>query len=129
MAKPNWKNRRYRVGSFPQVYFIKGEETNKIKIGVSKNVTSRFKTIQASSGENLLLMGWTRGDTKLEKEIHERFSNIRSHGEWFQETKELKNYIYDLIRNGERIEKRKCSICKKILSQYNETDRCFFHGE
>ena len=128
-VKPSYKNRRYNVGSFPQIYFIKGESSNRIKIGVSKNVTRRFKVLQASSGEYLLLMGWTRGGKDLERKIHNKFSNIRAHGEWFEQTDKLKKYIYDLIRDGEKIERRYCTICGKLLSQYNKEDKCFFHGE
>ena len=64
------------------VYFIKGAD--KIKIGYSKNVPRRLKTIQNMCPVKLDLIGicknTVRGD---EASFHRYFRFSRSHGEWF----------------------------------------------
>lgn len=48
--------KRY-MGNYPcYVYYILNEEKDKIKIGVSKNVLQRCKSLQTSSGEELKLL-------------------------------------------------------------------------
>lgn len=77
------------------VYFIYAPNQNKIKIGRSKNIETRF--IQLRTGfmdEGVLLFGiLTPEEVKLESDLHARFSHLRDNGEWFFLTKELREFI------------------------------------
>lgn len=53
------------------------------KIGVSKNVGKRLKSLQTASPRRLYLVGQTPGSEALERQLHERFAPQRVHGEWF----------------------------------------------
>ena len=74
------------------VYFFQGCDTQRIKIGISKDVQRRLKSIQAP--EPLKLMGIIKsGGKRLEKELHQRFESLRVHNEWFKPDTELLEYI------------------------------------
>jgi Meiotically up-regulated gene 113 len=79
------------------VYFVQGKNTKNIKIGFSRDPTSRIATLQCGSSEELVPLKWIRGGKPLEKELHEKFSHLRLHGEWFRSDPELIDYIGNLI--------------------------------
>lgn len=66
------------------VYFIKATN-NLIKIGVTKNVESRLKSLQTGSPGKLELIGSieTAKAYELESELHEKYRELRVSGEWF----------------------------------------------
>src|SRR5688572_14726322 len=67
------------------VYFIQAAHGGPIKIGVAGHVPSRFTSIQYMSPCRLVLLGVLAGAGRdRERELHERFAGIRSHGEWFR---------------------------------------------
>lgn len=79
------------------VYFVKANHSHLVKIGVSENPASRFKGLQAASPEPLTLLGVTEGGGReLEKSLHERFADDRSHGEWFRKSIRLARTIEEL---------------------------------
>jgi hypothetical protein len=63
------------------VYFITGGGLT--KIGVSIEVESRMKNLQAGSPVPLTLVGTIRGSWRTEKLIHHLYKEYRVHGEWF----------------------------------------------
>jgi hypothetical protein len=72
------------------VYFIAENENGnydnlRIKIGVSKDISTRLKQLSTGSPYQLKLMGWieTFDDRRLEKELHEKYKHSRAHLEWF----------------------------------------------
>jgi pyruvate carboxylase len=74
-----------------ELYFIQGQLTRHIKIGQSKCVYSRFKTLQASSPDKLKLLGVISTNTPFLTEglYHDHFRSDRVHGEWYKESQEL----------------------------------------
>jgi hypothetical protein len=79
------------------VYFIRCVETNRIKIGIARNVVSRFDGIQTGSPTKLridLIIDW--GGRELEQHLHRKFANCRIRGEWFQPDEELELFIADI---------------------------------
>lgn len=78
------------------IYFIQDEATKSIKIGISFNVQTRLEQIQNMCPSKLILLKCIKGGIDKEKELHERFSEHRLHGEWFRENEELENFIEGL---------------------------------
>lgn len=63
------------------VYFAAAREH--VKIGFTRNIKTRFQTLQTASAEKLTLLGYVPGDAELEAAIHGKLSKYRSRGEWF----------------------------------------------
>jgi len=85
------KARRDYMEGKMDVYFVEG--AGLIKIGVSKDVEKRIASLKNGSPVPLTLLGYIQGSRALEAELHERFADIRDHGEWFQATDVLRQYI------------------------------------
>ena len=81
----------------PDVYFIQGEITQRIKIGISYNPKRRTKDIEASELLKLLAV-IKEGGIETEKKLHERFKHLRLRGEWFKSDKEIFAFINNLNR-------------------------------
>ena len=74
------------------MYFIQGCETQRIKIGISHDVNSRLKGIQSSEPLKLLAV-IKQGGKDLERRLHQKFQDLRVHGEWFKPDPQLLEYI------------------------------------
>lgn len=74
-----------KVNAMQYVYVMKST-SGLVKIGVSKNVLSRLKTLEASSGLGITLVktfGPLRRAIGLERASHALLSSKREYGEWF----------------------------------------------
>lgn len=76
------------------VYFLSSGEL--IKIGRTKDIHRRISCIKTMSPLPITLLGFIQGDKSKEKAIHNKFSNIRSHGEWFFKSTDLEAFIRDV---------------------------------
>ncbi|GAB7032116.1 hypothetical protein JCM4914_35770 [Streptomyces platensis subsp. malvinus] len=66
------------------VYAISTDENPElIKIGVAKDIAQRMKSLQVGSATRLELRWSARGGYPLERHLHDRFQEERSHSEWF----------------------------------------------
>lgn len=80
---------------FYAVYFIQEGASGPIKIGFTKNISSRFEALQVANPRPLRILGIIRtNDTKLEKVWHERFAADCVIGEWFKPTSALREAIH-----------------------------------
>lgn len=79
------------------VYFVQGEQLRLIKIGIARDLNNRLKGLQTGSPDKLTLLGVimpkTRTPLQLEDQLHARFADDRSHGEWFRPSAALLAYI------------------------------------
>lgn len=75
------------------VYFIQSGVDGPIKIGITNNITARFKALQTGSPVGLRLLTTLPGSSVLESTLHQRFSHLRLHGEWFSSTDELLGFV------------------------------------
>ena len=75
------------------IYFIKSISNGLIKIGYTTNINKRFNGLKTMSPVDIELIKVINGDIKKEKDIHEKFKNIRHHGEWFSPSQELLGFI------------------------------------
>ena len=73
------------------VYFIEGGDL--IKVGYSVEPEKRIKSLKTGSPIPLTLLGYIRGTRALEGRLHRALASSWSHGEWFQATVRLRNYI------------------------------------
>ena len=75
------------------VYAIMEEDTNNIKIGISKNPEARLKQLQTGNSSKLRLIGMRKAENKFkdEKALHQKNESYKIHGEWF--SNEAKNTI------------------------------------
>lgn len=99
-AKPNTKlvtssNRTYSIDGDKTshrsefIYFILNRDSNAIKIGRTKNVAKRLRTLQTSSPAKLELIKSVQVEgfdevRMLEQALHKQFNDIRLSGEWFK---------------------------------------------
>ena len=75
-------------------YFIQPEKGGNIKIGyTSRNPLQRLSALQTGCPDKLKIVGLIKGD--VEKDLHKKFKKLNSNGEWFKNTKHLRNYIKD----------------------------------
>jgi hypothetical protein len=75
------------------VYFIEAD-SGLIKIGVATSPSERIRTLRTMSPVGLRLLLELPGlGASGEAELHERFAEFRSHGEWFWAEPTLVDYI------------------------------------
>lgn len=74
------------------IYFIQAEN-GPIKIGYSRSLEKRLKSLQASNGQKLTVLGTMKGTLKDEKSLHEKFSDYKISSEWFRPYSDLLKFI------------------------------------
>lgn len=99
------------------IYFVQGEKTKLIKIGITNDGRHfcphvRLSGLQSGSPDKLKLLGviyiepkksWTsklcrQKDVELEQAIHSKFIIQHVHGEWFMPSKILSSFITEKAR-------------------------------
>lgn len=83
---------------FSKIYFVLSPTLKLIKIGTTKDVNKRLKGLQSANSDILVLLYSCYGGPKREKEIHEQFKKYRKHGEWFEYSSEIEEYINGLVQ-------------------------------
>lgn len=86
---------RSSARSDQSVYFIADIDRTKVKIGIAKDVKRRLRALQKMSSTGLSLLAVMPGGRPKEIELHERFAELRSHGEWFHLSDDLQSYIHE----------------------------------
>lgn len=76
-----------------RVYFMGGGGL--IKIGVTTDVDARLRSLSNSSPVPIRYLGSYLGTREAEREMHDKFKHLRRHGEWFDDTPELRAEIED----------------------------------
>lgn len=74
------------------IYFV-GPKDGPVKIGKAKNVRYRLSGLQTGSPVELELLGVMIGRPNLERALHSRFERYRKHGEWFEKSQEIIEFI------------------------------------
>jgi excisionase family DNA binding protein len=83
-----------------RVYFaVSGRE---VKIGLAKDPNGRVADMRIARA-GIRLFGAIRGNRKLEKDLHERFSQERISGEWFRFTPKIQIEINELLRGNDSV--------------------------
>lgn len=82
------------------VYFIEARELLRVKIGVARDPRARLAQLQTASGARLSLLGRVRGGRAFEAALHQRFAELRIHGEWFHLTDGLRRAIARIVADS-----------------------------
>jgi len=90
------RNRIEGNGKEGKVYLI-SDNVSKLKIGITRDVPNRVRTLSLSSGRELTLITtytpmWTKYST-LERMLHEHYKEHRTLGEWFTMTVTEKDFL------------------------------------
>jgi hypothetical protein len=64
------------------VYFVGAAEA--VKIGRTRNVAARLRSLATASAVPLALLGTVPGDRQLEARLHWQWRHLRLRGEWFR---------------------------------------------
>ena len=75
------------------IYFVQGQSTGLIKIGLTTNLSARFSDLQVGSPDVLRVIGIHRGTIKSELMLHKLFANHRVRGEWFRPDESILNFV------------------------------------
>lgn len=76
------------------VYFMQAATGGPIKIGCSDSPETRLTQLQTGCPFKLQIIGVIpAAGRKVEAQLHAHFAAIRSHGEWYEPTRELAAYI------------------------------------
>lgn len=80
-----------------QIYFL--FDGIGIKVGFSTHFQKRLPTIQSSNRARLKVLAVVPGTQVEERRIHSLFNDIKIRGEWFANTRALRQYIKDMSEN------------------------------
>lgn len=80
----------------PTIYFL-SDGAGAIKIGYSARVRRRIDALRTASSRQLDIIGTIDGTVDHEREIHNRLSAHRGHGEWFVDCPDVRSLIDGLI--------------------------------
>lgn len=74
------------------IYFIQTADNQYIKIGKADNPAKRIAELQTGAPLRLKILATMPGGHEIERAIHQRFSHLRTQGEWFYSTPEIVTY-------------------------------------
>lgn len=89
---------RDRVARDRVVYFIRAGDM--IKIGSTINITQRFQAIRTACPTPIELLGTLKGAVASEAMLHVAFAKHRSHGEWFHDCQDIRDFLASREANG-----------------------------
>jgi predicted GIY-YIG superfamily endonuclease len=80
-----WKQQQLSRERKGFVYLIRNRDTGTYKIGISKNVDRRLRTLNSAAGGGLELIHTIESTDmrRTERELHERYALAQLHNEWF----------------------------------------------
>lgn len=96
-------------------YFIQSE-IGPIKIGISKYIKGRVSNLQSASAFKLKCIGYLEGNK--EKELHNKFSQYRLSGEWFENNKIIIRWISKNAKNWQPYEQKNQKIRNILIKNY-----------
>lgn len=93
------------------IYFV--QSGNHVKIGYAFNPRKRIYELQISHPNQLHPLLIITGSFDIEHELHHKFKQYKTHGEWFELSDEIKMFINDHLDVDRRYE------CGYIDSDYD----------
>lgn len=85
-AWPPSENTRTKSRSDTNLYLIQSSMGGPFKIGISQDIAARLQQLQCGSPFPLRVIHQVHGiNAKIERQLHDKLSQYRLHGEWFDE--------------------------------------------
>lgn len=81
----------------PVVYFIAAPSLGLVKIGYTRGLRQRFGELSRGSPVDIAFVHALTGNRTLERELHARFADYRSRGEWFRHEGALAEHLTYLV--------------------------------
>lgn len=75
------------------VYFILSKKLNLVKIGCTTNVSRRLEGLKTANPDDLEILLILPGYAEEERKLHEEFSRLRCHREWFRYEEPLVEFV------------------------------------
>ena len=75
------------------VYAIRAKNSGLVKIGTTRHLSKRIRTIRTSCGSDITVLAIVPGDRSFESEWHAEFAHLRQPGEWFTPARHLLTHI------------------------------------
>lgn len=79
------------------IYFAEGGD--QIKIGITRDVNARLRTLRNGAAQPLTLIGSIKGDLRREQQIHNTLKQHRIRGEWYRDCAEVRAAIQNCFNN------------------------------
>lgn len=80
------------------VYYIGARDVGRVKIGRTQNLRARLNTLSAQSIDRLTVLATEPGGSREERARHELFKHLRRHGEWFEWTQDIEDWLVAVAR-------------------------------
>jgi len=88
---------KFRVG---WVYAVEATGTGKIKLGhTTRTPEQRLAQLRCQSPVPLVLVAAFEGGRAAERAAHAAFKDLRTHGEWFADTPEVRAYYEEMLKS------------------------------
>jgi hypothetical protein len=94
------QHRATRDGATGHVYVVEAESLCLAKIGLATNYRDRLRSLRTMSPVPLKLIKTVSWTMALERNLHERFSAQRAHGEWFRIEGRFEEFIRAIRRKA-----------------------------
>jgi hypothetical protein len=75
------------------VYFVADAQRSVVKIGTSEYVDRRIRDLARVNAGRIDLLAVIDGHLHVERFLHEKWSHLRLHGEWFRLDDDLSEFI------------------------------------
>jgi hypothetical protein len=89
------------------IYFVQPVDGGEIKIGTSARLSRRLVELCAEFGGELQVLAVADGGYDQESALHQRFSHLRVHGEWFEPGDDLLAFIVHDARPWDGVDEAK----------------------
>lgn len=81
------------------LYLIKDTDLNRLKIGKTVRPVARLKQLQCANSNKLELLYAIPNIGYMEDDVHRKFKDLKTNGEWFINDGAIIKYFKELIRN------------------------------
>lgn len=126
--------------SVPLVYFVEALKLDLVKIGKTAFLERRFTELQAANAAEIYLVGiipciTLEEVTKLERELHRRFSSSQAHDEWFNYDDNVKSFVkentvgVDQLVSQEILDEHGAATVAELLRDYHPPQPLLTVGE
>lgn len=86
-----------RAGKDDVVYFVHDLDLGMLKVGVSRKLDSRIRSMRANTASRIVLLGYVSGDRNLETVLHRFLAPFHHCREWFRADDKVLAFVRAII--------------------------------